>query len=30
MPADMQAALGAAVVAELPDWAGRRISLQKK
>ena len=30
MPADTQAALEAAKVAGLPDWAGRRISLKKK
>jgi len=27
MPEQVQAALGAAVVGELPDWVGRRISL---
>ena len=30
MPEEVQAALKAAEVAELPDWAGRSISLQKK
>ena len=30
MPAEIQAALQAAEVDELPDWAGRRISLRKQ
>ena len=30
MPAEVQAQLGATAVAELPDWAGRQISLVKK
>jgi len=30
MPAEVQAQLGAAVLPELPDWAGRQISLVKK
>jgi acyl-CoA thioester hydrolase len=30
MPAEVQKQLGAAAVTELPDWAGRQISLVKK
>jgi hypothetical protein len=30
MPDEVQAQLGAAAIPELPDWAGRQISLVKK